>query len=138
MNGREGGHIGAGGNGVSEVTVTKTKPMAWVIAATALLLAVLHQDLWFWGDRRLLFGWLPIGLAYHAGFSLAAAALWAWAVKGAWPTAIERWADETPALGTPVDPRTMAETRQEILPKDQPPSHLRDDDRTTKGGDATP
>jgi len=40
------------------------------------------------------FGFLPIGLLYHAIFSLAAGALWACAVKFAWPTHIEEWADE--------------------------------------------
>lgn len=44
------------------------------------LLIVLHHDWWFWSDGRLLFGTLPVGLAYQAAVSLAAAALWAWAV----------------------------------------------------------
>jgi len=43
-------------------------------------LCVLHHDWWYWDDGALLFGFLPIGLAYHAGVSLAAAGLWAWAV----------------------------------------------------------
>ena len=44
-----------------------------------LALMVLHHDWWFWNDGRLLFGFLPVGLAYHALISLAAGALWAWA-----------------------------------------------------------
>ena len=44
-----------------------------------LMLAILHHDWWFWSDSRLVFGFLPIGLAYHATISLAAAGLWAWA-----------------------------------------------------------
>lgn len=45
-----------------------------------VVLMILHQDWWFWNDGRLLFGFLPIGLGYHALISLAAGGLWAWAV----------------------------------------------------------
>ena len=55
----------------------------FAIAFVALL--VLHHDWWFWDDTSLVFGFLPIGLAYHAAVSLAAAGLWAWAVFVAWP-----------------------------------------------------
>ena len=44
-----------------------------------VLLMILHHDWWFWNDGRLLFGFLPIGLAYHALISFAAAGLWGWA-----------------------------------------------------------
>jgi len=64
-----------------------------MIGVAALLLAVLHQDVWLWDDRRILFGFMPVGLAYHATYSLAAAALWACAVRFAWPSGIERWAE---------------------------------------------
>lgn len=64
----------------------------WIIF---VLLFFLHQDVWFWDDKRLVFGFLPVGLAYHAAFSLVAALLWASAVKWAWPSEIEAWADET-------------------------------------------
>ena len=30
-----------------------------------LVLALIHQDFWLWDDGTLLFGFLPIGLAYH-------------------------------------------------------------------------
>jgi len=63
----------------------------WIIFA---LLFVLHQDFWLWNDRTLVMGFMPIGLAYHALFSIAAASLWLAAVKFAWPTDLERWADE--------------------------------------------
>ena len=45
----------------------------WVIALLVLMLLVLHQDNWFWEDGTLVFGFLPIGLFYHACISLAAA-----------------------------------------------------------------
>ena len=64
----------------------------WIIF---IALFFLHQDVWFWNDRSLVFGFMPVGLAYHAAFSIAAALLWASAVKWAWPSDIEAWADET-------------------------------------------
>ncbi len=51
-----------------------------------LALMILHHDWWFWEDGRLLFGFLPIGLGYHALISLAAAGLWAWAAYDALKT----------------------------------------------------
>jgi hypothetical protein len=50
-----------------------------------LLLIVLHQDFWFWNDATIVFGFLPIGLAYHIGLSLAAAGVWWLATTYAWP-----------------------------------------------------
>jgi len=65
-----------------------------VIVVLAILLAILHQDFWFWTDRTLVFGFMPIGLAYHALFSILTSALWALAVVYAWPTTV---ADEEDA-----------------------------------------
>lgn len=55
-----------------------------------LLLALVHQDFWWW-DRidPLLFGFIPIGLAYQAGVSIAAACFWAMAIKYCWPEGLE-------------------------------------------------
>lgn len=58
------------------------------------MLAILHQDFWFWPDRTLVLGFMPIGLAYHTLFSLLAGCMWAWVVKVAWPTGLEAWAEE--------------------------------------------
>jgi hypothetical protein len=56
-----------------------------------LALYALHQDLWFWREARpLVFGFLPIGLAYHAVYTLAAAGLMAWLGRVAWPAHLER------------------------------------------------
>jgi len=61
-------------------------------AAVAIVAAlyVLHQDVWFWrAARPLVFGFLPIGLFYHAAFTVVtAAALWA-VVALAWPAHLE-------------------------------------------------
>jgi len=66
------------------------------VALTAVVVAVLllHQDFWLWSDRTLLLGFLPVGLAYHLGYSvLAAATLWL-LVRFAWPGHLEK--DERP------------------------------------------
>lgn len=62
------------------------RKLIWILAAALL---VLHQDVWFWDDRTLVFGFMPIGMFYHAMFSIAAACLWAAAVKWAWPSDVE-------------------------------------------------
>jgi hypothetical protein len=59
--------------------------MKYVVWTLIALLIVLHQDVWFWDDRRLVFGFLPVSLAYHMALSLAAAAVWYLATIFAWP-----------------------------------------------------
>lgn len=68
-----------------------------LIAITVALL-ILHQDFWLWENTNLVFGFLPMGLVYHAGFSIAVALLALAAIKFAWPIDLERW-----GKGEPVD-----------------------------------
>jgi hypothetical protein len=57
----------------------------------------LHQDVWFWRTARpLVFGFLPIGLAYHAGYSILAALLMWLLVSHAWPHRLEEEAEKRP------------------------------------------
>lgn len=69
---------------------------------TLLVLALaalygLHQDIWFWRTARpLVLGFLPIGLFYHACFSVAAAGLMWLLVTQAWPSRLEAEADREP------------------------------------------
>ncbi|MGA1238397.1 MAG: hypothetical protein ACO34E_16220 [Limisphaerales bacterium] len=65
-----------------------------LVWGAVILLALLHHDFWWWNSRTLVLGFLPIGLAYHAAFSIAAGLLWAAACRWAWPTHIEEWADQ--------------------------------------------
>jgi Protein of unknown function (DUF3311) len=58
------------------------KSFVWVLL---VLLIVLHQDFWYWNDGTIVCGFVPIGLAYHIGLSLAAAGVWWLATKHAWP-----------------------------------------------------
>lgn len=74
------------------------EPAPWkrrFIWSAVFVLALLHWDSWFWGERGIVFGFLPVGLAYHVAYSIVAAALWALALCWAWPADVERWADET-------------------------------------------
>lgn len=59
-----------------------------------IVLFILHHDFWNWGRNDLVFGFIPIGLAWHVGFSVIAAAFWFLVSKFAWPSAIEAWADQ--------------------------------------------
>jgi hypothetical protein len=70
---------------------------------TLLVLTVylLHQDFWNWKKTDLVFGFLPIGLAYHAGYSILASITMALLVKFAWPKHLE---DVQPEAGVKQQP----------------------------------
>lgn len=62
-----------------------------LLFAAVAALYVLHQDIWFWRTARpLVFGFIPIGLFYHACFSVAASMLMWLLVTYAWPVHLER------------------------------------------------
>ena len=64
--------------------------MRSVAVAAVVVLYVLHQDFWFWREARpLVFGCLPIGLFYHAVFTIASSAVLWLLVKVAWPSHLE-------------------------------------------------
>ncbi|HXP61812.1 MAG TPA: hypothetical protein VN829_15060 [Dongiaceae bacterium] len=68
------------------------KPLLLTLLVVAVYL--LHQDFWNWKKATpLIFGFLPIGLAYHAAYSMLAAVTMAVLVKFAWPTHLEDTAD---------------------------------------------
>jgi Protein of unknown function (DUF3311) len=67
-----------------------------------LLLAAfyaLHQDIWFWREARpLVFGILPVGLFYHAAYTLLSSVLLAFLVHRYWPAHLDALsADRTDA-----------------------------------------
>ncbi len=67
-----------------------TTPPRWLLAAAVVALYLLHQDIWFWESARpLVFGFLPIGLFYHAVYSLAVVALMWALIRYAWPAHLE-------------------------------------------------
>jgi hypothetical protein len=56
----------------------------------AALVYVAHQDWWNWrAADPMIFGFLPIGLAYHAAYSIVAAVMMALLVKFAWPRSLK-------------------------------------------------
>ena len=61
-----------------------------LLVVAVVVLYLLHQDFWFWRSSRLVFGFIPIGLFYHACFSVAAALLMWLLVTFAWPSHLER------------------------------------------------
>ena len=74
-------------------TSTKLLLTLFVVVVFAL-----HQDSWNWTKADpLVFGFLPIGLAYHAGYSVLAAIAMAVLVKFAWPKHLENVQPEDPA-----------------------------------------
>ena len=75
-------------SGRDETLVGPTARFGWFVAIAALY--ALHQDVWWWREARpLLFGFLPVGLAYHGAYCLAIALLM-WALtRFAWPSQLE-------------------------------------------------
>ena len=66
--------------------------------AAAVIVAVfyaLHQDVWFWREARpFVFGFLPIGLFYHAVYTVGIS-LFMWIlVRTHWPSHLEDAHDE--------------------------------------------
>jgi len=59
--------------------------MKYVVWGMVILLIAAHQDVWFWSDPTLVFGFMPVTLLYHAGISLAAGFTWFLATKFCWP-----------------------------------------------------
>ena len=76
------------------------------ILLTALVATVyiLHQDFWNWKEAYpLVFGFLPIGLAYQAGYSILASAMMAVLVWATWPKHLE---DVEPEIKEPKGDRS--------------------------------
>ena len=69
--------------------------MKWLLALMVLAVYLLHQDYWNWHDKSLVLGFLPKGLAYHAGFSMLAALMMWVLVRAAWPEKLERSVPDT-------------------------------------------
>lgn len=63
--------------------------MKYVIWGLVVLLLVLHQDIWFWDRPTLVFGFMPVGLLYHAGISVVASAVWFAATRFCWPRELD-------------------------------------------------
>jgi hypothetical protein len=63
----------------------------FLLVTAVVVLYLLHQDFWFWRTARpLIFGFIPVGLFYHACFSIAASLLMWLLVVYAWPSHLEK------------------------------------------------
>ena len=63
----------------------------FLLGLGVVALYALHQDIWFWDVAQpLVFGFLPIGLFYHAVYSVAIALFMILLVRVAWPVKLER------------------------------------------------
>ena len=63
----------------------------WFLVLPIVTLYVLHQDWWFWNSARpLVFDFLPVGLFYHAVFSVVVVLLMGLLVRYAWPAHLDR------------------------------------------------
>jgi hypothetical protein len=66
-------------------------------ALVLLLFFALHQDIWLWRESRpLVFGVLPVGLAYHSAYTLAVSVVMAVLVRRYWPSHLEESNEESP------------------------------------------
>jgi hypothetical protein len=76
-------------------------PAALLIALAYLL----HQDFWFWRTARpLVFGFLPVGLFYHAAYTVAASGLMWLLVRYRWPEHLEQTNDPARAKADAAKP----------------------------------
>ncbi len=61
------------------------------LSLLVIMVFLVHQDLWNWKNAEpFVFGFLPVGLAYHAGYAVLAAIMMALLVKFAWPNDLDR------------------------------------------------
>ena len=56
----------------------------WPIFLALLVAFLLHQDLWFWNDSRIVLG-LPVGLLYHVLYCLGVSVMMAVLLRFYWP-----------------------------------------------------
>ncbi len=77
--------------------------MRWLLACVVLVVIALHQDVWNWTNRTLVFGYLPAGLAYHACYSVLAACTMALLVRFLWPAHLEDADEVVPPTATAAD-----------------------------------
>lgn len=56
----------------------------WILYGGLIVLYLLHNDLWFWNDPKIVLG-LPVGLLYHALFCVAVSVWMVLLVNYAWP-----------------------------------------------------
>jgi len=76
--------------------------MKWLLLGLTIALIVVHQDFWNWDKVNVAFGFMPVGLWYHALYCIAAAILMWMLVAFVWPRQLENVQSEVP--GKPQEP----------------------------------
>ncbi len=79
----------AEGGGLRILKIKRKTILKKFLTISTFVLFLLHQDLWFWKDSTLVFGFLPVGPLYHVLFCLAASFLMLGLVRYAWPGHLE-------------------------------------------------
>jgi hypothetical protein len=89
----------------AEITVRRigVPEMKWLLLGLTIALIVVHQDFWNWDKVNVAFGFMPVGLWYHALYCIAAAILMWMLVAFAWPRQLENVEREVP--GKSEEPR---------------------------------
>ena len=86
------------------------KLKSFLLTLLVVAVYVLHQDVWNWKKvEPLVFGFLPIGLAYQAAYSILASITMAILVRFAWPKHLEQ---AEPEHGDPSQPATEPDARE--------------------------
>lgn len=71
--------------------------MKWLATVWVIVLIALHQDNWNWTNKTLVFGFLPLGLFYHACYAVVASLTMWMLVKVAWPKELDHIQPVAPA-----------------------------------------
>ena len=80
-------------------------PKKLLLSLLVLAVFLLHQDFWNWRKiAPLVFGFLPVGLAYHAAYAILSAGLMAVLVKFAWPKHLDEFESELNHEAQPPKP----------------------------------
>lgn len=74
----------------------------FVLGSLVLAVFLLHQDFWNWRNSSLVLGFLPVGLGYHAAYSILSAVLMWVLVKFAWPGELDEM-EADPEKGSKED-----------------------------------
>lgn len=65
-----------------------------VLILAVAVLYLLHQDVWFWRTAEpMVLGFLPVGMAYHALYTIAVSAFMWCLVSWEWPGHLEELAE---------------------------------------------
>lgn len=78
-----------------------------LLVLMVVLVYLLHQDFWNWRQwEPLVLGFLPVGLAYHAAYSVVAAVTMAVLVRFAWPSHLETNLPDSTDRPGPAEPHS--------------------------------